>query len=106
MPTLPDPRDLATRGKYPFSDFGTAKQRQQDVVLAGAHELAAVARFVLEQLTIQRMTQDTLARRAGVSQSAISDLVGGKGWSRGSVLMRVIAALGGALAIGMKSAAP
>ena len=99
MPPPPEPRDLATRGNYPYCHFGTEADRARDVTLAAAHELAKLARFVQEQLRIQAITQDTLARRAGVSQSVISDMLSGRSWPRGSVLVRLVAALGGTLAI-------
>lgn len=98
MPRKPDrpaPADCTSGDRFPWTpiDRGTDEQRQ------AARQQAAVARWVIEQMTTRRLAQRDLERAGVASQSTISGLVTGRSWTDMWVVARTIAHLGGQLTV-------
>lgn len=97
MPAKPDrpaPASL-TSGRFPWARID---QGPPDV-RASAEQQAGIARWIIQQMTQQGISQRELARTGIASQSAISGLLTGRSWTDLWVVTRLVAHPGGRVAV-------
>jgi hypothetical protein len=84
-----------TSGRFPWDPVDGGAPPERDA----ATQQAAVARWVIEQMTRQGISQRELERTGVASQSAISGLLTGRTWTDMWVVARIVGHLGGHLRV-------